>query len=367
MDAWLELPQDLSEDDDAQAHRNEREERMRAAFLRARDTYDAKRDTQAWFMDGLTYEVLADCAMDIKMTQRIQMCIVYLYYQGEVDEAYAWSLRLLHRMHVLDGEVAWEDGMPHVYAPQLDKMAQSMSSSAVARETLDTALRCLLKMDAGRARSAPALIAAAYDRVHLDASAYRGVDTDSEKRRQCLWTPMPGMAITLGHVCASMKYTRCSVETFALVAGLRGAQWYLCTAMSRALANYAEQQKSRRAALEVLAQATMVCALQSCPPTRRTCLAQEFLNGEHLPKNLCTPTTCTLDEINALLSWDGLSVEAAAGILYALRKRGGALALSARLPTFTRMAQAFVDGTSSTWISANDESSEKTFSSVRTL
>ena len=96
-------------------------------------------------------------------------------------------------------------------------------------------------------------------------------------------------------------------------------------------------------------------------------LAQEFLDGQYLPNTLHTPVACSPEAIDSVLSWDGLSTEASAGIYFALRNRGGVLLLSSRLPDFTHMAQTYIDGTSSAWISARDESTEKTFSSVRTL
>ena len=360
-EAWLDWPLDILDDEDTNHRRRAREERMRAAFLKARATYDAKRDTDEWFMEGLSYGVLPRVNLDAITPQRIQMCIVYMYYKQRYAESFAWSACLLRRMHVLGTGVVWTDGLPSFQTkPPQDKASWTMAHSAVARETLDTALRCVLHFHSNDREDINCLVAAALDRVQLDPAAYHGLAYNEQKRKECIWTTAPGMAMSLGHVCMHMQYTRCALESYALVMGMRGAQWYVCKAVAQALSQFAEQAKETQNMLRMLAQATIVCALQSCPPSRRTSMAHEFVSGRLLEFH--QPVLCDLDNSDC-----GLSKAAMTGILSALQKRGGPTLLASRLPVFMSMAEQYLLDPSTPWMACHDESSEKTWSSVRTL
>ena len=312
-------------------------------------------------MDGLSYDALPHTPLDAKTQQRVQMCIEYMYYKQRYAEAFAWSVRLLRRMHVLGPSVVWTNGLPS-FATELpqDKTSWSMAHSAVARETLDTALRCVLHFHSSDREDIDCLVAAALDRVQLDPAAYQGVVHDEQKRKECAWTTAPGLAMTLGDVCMRMQYTRCALESYALVMGLRGAQWYVCKAVAQALSRIAESAMKAQNTLLMLAQATSVCALQSCPPSRRTSMAREIVSGQLVGS--CQPVLGDADDTDC-----GLSEAAMTGILCALRKRGGPALLASRLPTFMDMAQQYLWDTSTPWMACHDESLEKTWSSARAL
>ena len=359
--AWLDWPSDVWDDEDTSHRRRAREERMRNAFLQARATYDAKRDTDEWFMEGLSYDALPHTHLDAKTQQRIQMCIEYMYYKQRYAEAFAWSVCLLRRMHVLGTSVVWTDGLPS-FPTELphDKTSWSMAHSAVARETLDTALRCVLHFHTSDHGDIDCLVAAALDRVQLDPAAYQGMALDEQKRKECAWTTAPGLAMTLGDVCMRMQYTRCALESYALVMGMRGAQWYVCKAVAQALSRIAEPTKKAQNTLLMLAQATSVCALQSCPPSRRTSMAKEIVSGQLVGSS--QPVHGDPDGTDC-----GLSEAAMTGILWALQKRGGPALLASRLPTFMAMAQQYLRDTSTPWMACHDESLEKTWSSARAL
>lgn len=170
-----------SSDGDAQSEASERrarrEARMRAAFLRARDTYRPKIESDAWFFAAGDVNAAPDT--DTKTIQRLEACIVYLYYEEKYAEAYTWACALLRRLHVI-GIAVWPDnGAPHwIEPPAGSKEACIAATSSVARETLDTALRCLVHMDRAlvlepRAECPDAaVITAAYERVHTDEPRY---------------------------------------------------------------------------------------------------------------------------------------------------------------------------------------------------
>ena len=166
--------------------------------------------------------------------------------------------------------------------------------------------------------------------------------------------------MTLGDVCMRMQYTRCALESYALVMGLRGAQWYVCKAVAQALSRIAESAMKAQNTLLMLAQATSVCALQSCPPSRRTSMAREIVSGQLVGS--CQPVLGDPDDTDC-----GLSEAAMTGILCALRKRGGPALLASRLPTFMDMAQQYLWDTNTPWMACHDESLEKTWSSARAL
>lgn len=360
-EVWLDLPLDVWDDEDTKHRQRAREERMRDAFRKARATYEAKRDTDEWFMEGLSYDVLPRANLDTKTPQRIQMCITYMYYKQRYAEAFAWSVCLLRRMHVLGTGVVWTDGLPSFQIkPPQDKASRAMAHSAIARETLDTALRCVVHFHSNDREDIDCLVAAALDKVQLDPAAYQGMAHNEQKRKECTWTTAPGMAMTLGDVCMHMQHTRCALESYALVMGMRGAQWYVCKAVAQALSRFAEQAKEAQNMLRMLAQATSVCALESCPPCRRTSLARELVSGFLVES--CQPVLCDSDATDC-----GLSEAATTGILCALRKHGGPTLLASRLPTFMAMAQQYLLDPGTPWMACHDESSEKTWSSVRTL
>ena len=157
-----------------------------------------------------------------------------------------------------------------------------------------------------------------------------------------------------------MQYTRCALESYALVMGMRGAQWYVCKAVAQALSRIAEPTKKAQNTLLMLAQATSVCALQSCPPSRRTSMAHEIVSGQLVGSS--QPVHGDSDGTDC-----GLSEAAMTGILCALRKRGGPALLASRLPTFMDMAQQYLWDTNTPWMACHDESLEKTWSSARAL
>mgnify|MGYP007064575141 FL=1 len=98
-EVWTNFAYDVIDDEEAQERRREREARIRARFLEARATYKAKHDTEAWFLDGVTLENVKTQTLDTMTSQRIQMGILYMYYQHKYEEAYTWSICLLERMY----------------------------------------------------------------------------------------------------------------------------------------------------------------------------------------------------------------------------------------------------------------------------
>lgn len=99
-EVWTDFAYDVIDDEEAQERRREREARIRARFLEARATYKAKNDTEAWFLDGVTLENVKTQTLDTMTSQRIQMGILYMYYQHKYEEAYTWSICLLSLIHI---------------------------------------------------------------------------------------------------------------------------------------------------------------------------------------------------------------------------------------------------------------------------
>ena len=189
-EVWTNFAYDVIDDEEAQERRREREARIRARFLEARATYKAKHDTEAWFLDGVTLENVKTQTLDTMTSQRIQMGILYMYYQHKYEEAYTWSICLLERMYAFSaGAVVWSQSvaLPVLCStsPPRDKESQAMSQSAVARETLDTALRCALHMHEAPRESLELAIAAAYSRVRMEPSAYDGLWQKDRNKSSC--------------------------------------------------------------------------------------------------------------------------------------------------------------------------------------
>lgn len=160
-------------DEDARLSKKERKEaRMRQAFLHARDTYTAKVDTDEWFCEGISLRSVTEMEMNTRSSQRIQAIITLYYYRKEYKNAWDWSCALLRRLYVLGEEVRWCHGRPTFRtSPAPDKAALLHSNSAAAKETLDTALRCILYDDIPLQEAEPVL-AAGFEKARLPMEDY---------------------------------------------------------------------------------------------------------------------------------------------------------------------------------------------------
>lgn len=176
----LGIDLDLSSDDAAEQRKQKREERMRQAFLDARESYSAKIDTDGWFLHGTQLADLKDTqTLDARVLLQWQRCINYLYYERRYDEALAWALAYMDRIHVLGPTVQWIDGWPSfVPAPAADKTNQAWGSSSAILEVMDVALRSALHLDAEE-RAVDRCITAALNRVLLPDSAYARLVDDA--------------------------------------------------------------------------------------------------------------------------------------------------------------------------------------------
>lgn len=200
---------ELNSEDPAEAKRRRREERFRAAFEHARQTYKAKLDEEAWFFEGASKDdadvVRHAYEMDTKTTQRFGMsftdqkeaCIVYLYYKKHYSAAYDWACALLDRLQVLHQapSLKWLEQGRVPAPPKQSKLTKSLSNSAVARETLDTALRCMLHAHIPDAlwvwsERDRRILLAAFQKIRLGPEEYHGllvdghIDEEATKRNQ---------------------------------------------------------------------------------------------------------------------------------------------------------------------------------------
>ena len=110
--------------------------------------------------------------MDTRSSQRIQAILNLYYYRKEYQLAWVWSRALLRRLYVLGEEVRWYHGRPAFRTPvATDKAALLHSNSAVAKETLDTALRCILHHNIPLEEAEPVL-AAGFEKARLPTNNY---------------------------------------------------------------------------------------------------------------------------------------------------------------------------------------------------
>lgn len=171
-DGLLGITLEDSDDDAREAKKDRKQKRIRQAFLHARDTYTAKLDTNEWFREGLTLRSVDEMDMDTRSSQRIQAILNLYYYRKEYQLAWVWSRALLRRLYVLGEEVRWYHGRPAFRTPvATDKAALLHSNSAVAKETLDTALRCILHHNIPLEEAEPVL-AAGFEKARLPTNNY---------------------------------------------------------------------------------------------------------------------------------------------------------------------------------------------------
>ena len=157
----------------------------------------------------------------------------------------------------------------------------------------------------------------------------------------------------------------------------------MLAAMAHALSISAHAEKD----LVTLAQAAAVAALLSCAPSQRETLARSFTHGhvlcnEHLPAPIRPATEDTqlfsmaagnTPEDDALLARvvqsGALSIPCAVALVHvALRKRGGATQLAARLPFYLALTHAAARGEPVRWLTHHeDDAAGDAPRSVRTL
>lgn len=407
LDALFGAALDLDTLETPSAAEDRRAQRFRAGFKHARATYRPKIDDEAWFFaEGVTDDPVAvetARSMDAKTSQQLRMCplltseacLMYLYYRKRYDGAYRWACALLRRLHALPDtpDLNWLAAGTVPRAPSQTKLAKSLNGSSVARESLDIALRCLLHTHPADApwmwtdvdRS---VVLAAFHKVRVDPDACKGllVDgiVDEEAAKRCLvrrvltqWTPLPGLAMSLGEVCLRSGYARGAIEALALVLGVRGTQWRALALTARACALYVDE--THNAALRTLAHACLACALQVCTPTRRVLLARAVLAGELIPQALLpapVPTQAAAQPSDAAqdaallrtLAPTLMSEAAAVAIVHcALRRRGGVTALALRLPSYLHSAHELLAGRDTPWTADDDDAAADAPRSVKTL
>ncbi|WFC95189.1 hypothetical protein MBRA1_001836 [Malassezia brasiliensis] len=392
LDAIFGAAFDFDAPDTPCAPEDRRALRFRAGFEHARATYRPKVDDEAWFFaNGVTDDpsaVESARSMDAKTSQQLQACLMYLYYRKHYDGAYQWACALLRRLHALPDtpDLDWLAAGVVPSAPPQTKHAKALSGSAVARESLDIALRCLIHTHPANAAWTwtevdRSVLLAAFHKVRLDPSAYNGLlvegNVDDDAAKRCLWTPLPGLAMSLGEVCLRGGYTRGAIEALALVLGVRGTQWRALSLTARACALYANE--THDAALRTLAHACLACALQVCTPARRVVLAREVLAGELIPLALLPdpvrspaavqPGDAVQDAVLLrTLAQSSLSEATAVAIVHsALRRRGGATALALRLPSYLFSAQELLAGRDTQWTADDDDAPADMPRSVKTL
>lgn len=178
------LTVDVSDDEEAKARQEKkerREKRMRAAFEEARKTYKAKLDTNAWFLEHVSMDEHTPVSeFDAKASQRLQSSILYMYMKKEFSQAYEWAYSYLCKVHVLGSDVILgEHNLPVFAAPPVStKQEKSLANSAMTKEVLDIALRCILH--APMTDGVDRCLAAAFERVRLPSKDYLALFVDNE-------------------------------------------------------------------------------------------------------------------------------------------------------------------------------------------
>ncbi|WFD06470.1 hypothetical protein MVES1_001815 [Malassezia vespertilionis] len=361
------------DDGTAASKQQRREARFRAAFDNARATYEAKQDTDAWFFQDHVRNkptaVWDADEMDTKTTARLCACTTYLYFQGRYEAAYAWSTAMLGRLHVVSEADAWEASIPVQRAMHRDKTQKALASSSFAREMLDTVLRCMLHLHTGRwtlSAQDIAMIAAGFEKIRLAPTEYAGLHEhgipNDNALKTCIWTPLPGLAVTVGDVCSRCGRYDSALEAYALALGVR-IHWRTMRSAACALSRLCAS--TGMAVYKVTAQAALACALQSCPLAQRVFL-QNTLLPAHLPMPLTGAAQSVLADphaedamLHALLHAT-LRNEAALALYVALRSRGGIYLLSMRLPFYLSPSE------NSSW-TADDDNDVAGPRSVKTL
>lgn len=114
-----------------------------------------------------------------------ESCLVYLYYRQQYAAAYEWAGALLRRLHVLRDVDTLEWLTAGTFGPyaRQTKHEKALSHSAVARESLDLALRCLLHLHAAPwawSSLDRSVVYAAFERVRADPAEYRALLVDGQ-------------------------------------------------------------------------------------------------------------------------------------------------------------------------------------------
>lgn len=168
-----------------------------------------------------------------------------------------------------------------------------------------------------------------------------------------------------------------ALEAFALILGVRGAQWRTLVLCARAFSQWFATTRNHM--LLDLAHACLACALQACPIQRRVALARDTFSGhilhaEQIPPFSEEPAShmhATPDQDAAYLRQlpTELSPEASVAILHcALHKRGGVTLLCKRLPSYLHTASAMLRGDESAWQTHDEEATAADIPrSVKTL
>lgn len=236
---------------------------MREAVLHARKTYTAKVDSDAWFCEGLSLDSVDTMELNSRTTQRVQMVILFLYYRQEFRQAFTWSCALLRRLFVLGTVVVWQNyGRPIFPVPVAsDKVSLSTSNSAVAKETLDTALRCVLHCDIPLSEAEPVL-AAGFQKARLPdgdyAALYQDGHVNNVLQKACavrLLTDRSGRIVrgcvcrwaTLVTTCASMPLLLRLMHLLQVRVVLHGA--FVCVLCAPSMSSSRIRHQARRRCL----------------------------------------------------------------------------------------------------------------------
>ncbi|WFD25960.1 hypothetical protein MNAN1_000933 [Malassezia nana] len=361
---------DDSDDDSRAAKKERRNRRMREALLHARETYTAKIDSDAWFCEGLSLDSVDTMEVNSRTTQRVQAVILFLYYRQEFLQAFTWSCALLRRLSVLGTEKVWQNhGRPIFPVPEAsDKASLSTSNSAVARETLDTALRCVLHCDIPLSEAEP-LLAAGFQKARLPDADYAALYQDGHVnhalQKACAWTHNPGLCVSLGDACHHLRLYALAVEAYALAAGARGAPWRICVRIVRALDGLVKDTTSSSSqVLGVLARVCATCAIMACPMRDRHGLWQELHTYDSLMDAVHEPVEAK--------DWDPLAILALPPVLpretylvlfYALGRRGDLQDLAQQLVPIMQSPGGSADALAP----VEDEPADRASRSVRTL
>jgi len=368
-------------DDEARIAKKERkQERMRQAFLHARDTYTAKLDTDEWFRDGLTLRSVSEIEMDTRASQRIQAVLTLFYYRKAYKDAWDWSCALLRRLYVLGEEVVWHHGRPAFQTPVAsDKAALQHANSAVAKETLDTALRCVLHNHIPL-REAEPVLAAGFEKAYLPSNDYAMLWQDERVNdtniKTCAvgmlylrqWTHNPGLCLSLGDACQALHLDRLAVEAYALAAGARGPHWRVCSHLLRSLCAMVEEDRANTPTeLSVVARACATFALSSCKPTLRHTLLQDILSHSWLADRHYADTD-SWDELAVLSAAPRLPRESYLALSYSFKRRGDMSALAQKLPDIVDMSMDMLkNGNTESFTLEADDPTDSAPRSVRTL
>lgn len=427
--------------------------KLLALFQHAKATYTAKIDTPTWYIPSSSTpfdissftvptpdSLLAHRKSDRSATTSQEWTANYLYTHSHFENclsyvvSFALSVGIDFPFKEADGELGQVDSSQ--MALRRSKREREVSKNwGVIKDVIDVGIRALLALlrinhstalvwvpssdtssDTYKQESvslkvlAKGFLAFSMREVRVGAgdsrsgysgmvvSSSEGPKVDMDKVRLQNWTVTPGLTLTAGDLALELGLYRTAIEAHTLFLACRGQMWRVLLALSHELAFYASSLSSRHAvkeetlqALEVVAKASVVSALQAVPRARRLEVArsvmvekkvipEEWINdalqdrdqeGEQWKDEDELLFTGLLQPLGDKPGWTVVPEEVGVALVKVVfAKKSGLLTIASKFPTYMKEYQkriAAADQDFTELDAAEEDDSNTGIRSVRTL